>query len=48
VGVVPLGIIGAIIKADWQAVGALACGIILTYGSRTFALWLSSKKRNIV
>ena len=34
VGVVPLGIIGALVHTDWMAAGLLFGGLVLTYGAR--------------
>jgi hypothetical protein len=42
VGVLPIGILAAIIHADWPAAGMLVAGAALTYGSRAMALWLAS------
>jgi hypothetical protein len=42
VGVVPLGILAAIINSDWSAVGMLVAGGTLTIGSYLIAFWLAS------
>jgi hypothetical protein len=43
VGVVPLGILAAIFHADWWNAGNLAIGLILTFSTRIFALYLATK-----
>ena len=42
VGVVPVGILAAIINGDWSAVGVLVLGGTLTVGSYLIAFWLAS------
>lgn len=42
IGIVPIGMIAAITKADWLAVGLICEGIVLASGSRLFAAWLSN------
>ena len=41
IGIVPIGMIAAIAKADWLAVGLICEGIVLAFSSRLFAAWLS-------
>jgi hypothetical protein len=43
IGVVPLGIIAAAFHEIWHYVGELIYGIVLTFGSRAFALYLAKK-----
>jgi hypothetical protein len=42
VGIVPLGIVAAMINADWSAVSFLLLGLGLTFGVRMLAIWLGS------
>jgi len=43
VGVVPMGIIASALKGLWIIVIELIFGIFLTYGTRTFAMYLANK-----
>ena len=43
VGIVPLGILASIFHADWTSTIFLAIGLVLTYGARSFAMWLAIK-----
>lgn len=40
VGIVPLGIIAAIMKSDWMTIWLLCAGLSLTFGVRLLAAWL--------
>jgi hypothetical protein len=42
IGVVPLGIIAALINGMWFVVGNLVFGLILTYGARVYATHLGN------
>lgn len=39
-GVVPMGIAALALKGFWGPAGLLAFGLVLTYGTRAFAIWL--------
>jgi hypothetical protein len=41
-GVVPLGIIGALVHSAWRDAVLLVVGIALTFATRGFSLWLAS------
>jgi uncharacterized membrane protein YhaH (DUF805 family) len=43
IGVVPLGIIGAIFHRDWLAAGLLFGGLVLAYGARAMGVWMAAK-----
>ena len=43
VGVVPLGIIAAALHGMWYYAAELIYGLVLTYGARTFAIYLMRK-----
>ena len=43
VGVVPLGILAALFKAEWWWVANLVMGLVLTYATRAFSLYLILK-----
>ena len=45
-GVVPVGIIGALVHSDWMAAGLLFGGLILTFGTRAMAAWMVVKVEN--
>jgi hypothetical protein len=42
VGVVPIGAIASALNSDWDMVGILVIGLVLTYGARSFGLFLAS------
>jgi uncharacterized membrane protein YhaH (DUF805 family) len=42
IGVVPLGIIGAIIHKEWMAAGILFGSLVLTYGTRVMGAWMAA------
>jgi TPR repeat protein len=43
VGIVPIGILALVFNADWPQVSDLALGLVLTFGARTIALWLTQR-----
>lgn len=43
VGVVPLGIVAAMLHGEWQAVGSLILGLVFTVGTRALAAYLLTK-----
>jgi hypothetical protein len=43
VGVVPLAILGAVVHADWMVAGLLTSALVLTYGARGVAVWMTAK-----
>jgi hypothetical protein len=43
IGVVPLGIIGALVHSDWIAAGLLFGGLVLTFGARAMGAWMEVK-----
>src|SRR5262249_7135038 len=43
VGIAPLGILASIFHADWTSAIFLTIGLVLTYGARSFAMWLAIK-----
>jgi clan AA aspartic protease (TIGR02281 family) len=43
VGIVPVGILASIFHADWTAAIFLTIGLVLTYCTRSFAIWLAIK-----
>jgi hypothetical protein len=43
VGVVPVAIVAALLHGEWFAIGNLAFGLVLTFGTRALALFLASK-----
>jgi hypothetical protein len=46
VGIVPLGIIAAIMKSDWMTIWLLCAGLSLTFGVRLLATWLRRESTN--
>ena len=48
VGVVPIGILAALFHGYWSRVFEMLTLIVLTFGSRFFAVWLLSKTEAVV
>lgn len=46
IGVVPLGIVGALFHKDWQAAGLLFGGLVLTFATRAMGAWMGAKIEN--
>lgn len=43
IGVVPIGMLALAIHGEWELAGQLLFGLVLTFGTRAFAMYLSEK-----
>jgi hypothetical protein len=43
VGVVPIALLAAVLRAEWSILGQLALGLVLTFGCRAFGFYLAAK-----
>jgi hypothetical protein len=48
VGVVPIAMLATLFHGQWSHLGELIVLVILTFGSRFFALWLEEKAKATV
>lgn len=42
IGVVPMGIVALVLKGFWPPAILIVVGLVLTYGTRAFAIWLET------